>query len=349
VLKLVLVHVAKALDISPSEAQDRFDALMLVYKRGHLANVATLNRHPGVAEKKDKYIFIFSHGVTLPQVWHVDASLNITSSFCLFTRSLPTNVFAYVPTYNETQILLMAGVPAEFHAAVITYLRPKETGEVATNTMVVLDDLSALLPPYWTVFVDSVHNGIVANAGTIVSTHGAWPHCAPGSPDGRFRLALLVTTKPGYIWQAGYNTDVQHHRSQGCLYVWSFERAVFWLYADRVESHDAHLHWIVKSPLTHKVVKDFLAAALAWPSWHAAKVHAPLWERCLAAAFQVDGYVKKQGWPVWVPNEIRVPLTQEEKKTLAKQVAAGDAAKAKAAAANADAAGAAVAAPEPAP
>ena len=328
VVRQILADVAKERNTSVSEAQSDFDAMMLVYKRGHLLNVATLDRHPTMKEKMDKYVLISSHGVTLPQVWHVDASLNITSSFCLLTRSLPTKVFSSVRPYSRTQALLMAGIGEEFHAGrngVIAYCKSKETGKVATNTLVILDDICALLPPYWTTYVDSSHN-VSAPPGTIVSTHGAWPHCAPGS-DGPFRCAMLITSMPDHILQPGYNKEVQHHRSQVCLYLWSFAMALYWLYMDRVESHDADSHWVT-SPKTQKVVMDFLSAAHAWPTWDAARLHAPLWERSLAAAFKHDGYKNAEAWKAWVPREMRVPLTAAERKTLASQVAAGKIAKA---------------------
>ena len=310
-----------------SDAENAFDSMIGVYKRGHLANVATLDRHPTMNEKMDKYVLIFSHGVTLPQVWHVDASINITSSFCLLTRGLPTKVFSRVRKYSRTQALLMAGIGEEFHGGphgIIAYLESKESGDVSTNTLVILDDICALMPSYWTTYIDSEHN-VIANAGTMVSTHGAWPHCAPGSA-GPFRCAMLITSKPDHLLQPGYNKEVQHQRSQVCLYLWSFAMALQWLYLDRVESHDAHSHW-ASSPKTQKVVEDFLFTAHAWPTWDAARVHAPLWERRLAAAFQLDGYERKEAWKAWVPLETRVPLTKEEMKTLASQVAAGKTAK----------------------
>jgi hypothetical protein len=136
-----------------------------------------------------------------------------------------------------------------------------------------------------------------------------------------------MTSYPQYWYSVGYDTEVQHHRSQVCLYFWSFLQAIMWIYLDRVESHNAQLHWETSSPKVAGVVADYLLAAHCWPDWDAAHPHASAWARKLAAAYKLDGEGQERDWPPWVSAVYRAPLTTAETKAVKAQKNLGATAK----------------------
>jgi hypothetical protein len=110
VMEKVLKRVARRLGTPSEFTESKFSAMMHVYKQGHMKNVAALNRHPTVDEVMDKFVFIYSTGVTLPQVWHVDASGNVTSSFGMITAGLPTRMLSTIREYTVPEQLTFVGV-----------------------------------------------------------------------------------------------------------------------------------------------------------------------------------------------------------------------------------------------
>ena len=315
--------MATRLSCGVAEARCQFDEIMHAFEGGHARNVASMSRHPGVPEVNDKWFLIFSHGKVLPQVWHVDASTNVTSTFCMFTRGLPTDVLPCAVTYDLDAALILTGIPEEHISAAKAFAQKQRGTEVASNIEVIIRDIAPLLSSDWEALKSaSQFNGKCVNAGSCISTHGAYPHRAPDS-DGDFRLVLLKTSYPDYLWQGGYNKAVQHHRSQACLYWWCFLQALYWLYADRVESFDAEKHWMADHPATADFIVDFLKATHAWDRWEDVE-HLDLWARYLAASWKSD---ENEDWPVWVLEKVRVPLSKKERAALGALVTAGYAAK----------------------
>ena len=308
-----------------ADARAKFDRLMGVLKAGHSRNVATMATHPESREEFDKFIFIFNkHGIALPQVWHVDASGIVASSFILLTRGMLTEVFPCVFKLSLEAAWTLIGIKEAFWGDAAAFAKAMRTAKSAENIDILLHDVAPLLSSDWETCVEaSVTNGTRANVGSVVTTRGPWPHRGSGSPDGAFRLVLLITSYPTACdrpeLSTGYDTELQHHRSQACLYWWCFRRALYWLSVDRVESPDAHVHW-VDHPRTLKVVKAFLTAhAKAWVSWADVPAEArELWSRALACAYHEDEVREKwvTDWPVWVPAELRAPLTMAERKLL---------------------------------
>lgn len=311
-------------DYDYADARAKFDDLMDVFKAGHMRNVESMATHPGHREEFDKFIFIFNKdGFALPQVWHVDARGPVASSFILLTDSVPTDVFPTVTAYTLEAAWAIIGIPERFWAAAAAFAKAMRVAKAAENIDIILVDTVPLMSSDWEAFVKaSSSNGTRAKAGYIVSTRGAYPHRGTGT-DGDFRLVLLITSYPTSCdrpeEKSEYDKDLQHHRSQACLYWWCFLEALKWLSVDRVESPDADVHW-VDHPRTQKVVKAFLAKhATAWASWADVPADAKTsWARHLACAYHEDeisqNFVKD--WPLWVPDELRLPLTAKERARL---------------------------------
>lgn len=302
-----------------------FDRLMEVVKAGHKRNVDAMGTHPSSREEFDKFIFIFNkYGVALPQIWHVDAEGVVASSFVLLTDGLPTDVFACIPKFSLEAAWVLLGIEEAFWGDAAAFAKAMRRAKAAENIDILLVDVAPLLASDWEAFVAaSSANGKPVKAGYIVSTRGAWPHRGAGSPSGAFRLLLLITSYPTSCDRpeisSGYDTELQHHRSQACLYWWCFLRALYWLSMDRVESPNADVHWD-DHPRVQKVVKAFLAThATAWATWADVPADArTLWARELACAYYADEIEQNwvDDWPVWVPAELRVPLTKAERAAL---------------------------------
>jgi hypothetical protein len=308
-----------------ADARAQFDRLMEVLKAGHSRNVTTMATHPNSREEFDKFVLIFNkYGVAQPQVWHVDASGNVASSFVLLTDGVATDVFSSIPNFSLEAAWTLIGITEPFWGAASAYAKSLRTAKAAANIDNQLMDIAPLLMSDWETFVQpSATNGIRAKAGFIVSTRGAWPHRGKGSLDGKFRLVLLITSFPTMCDRpeviSGYDTELQHHRSQVCMYWWCFHRALYWLSVDRFESPDAHLHW-GDHPRAQKVVKAFLTMhQTSWATWPRVPDDArTLWARALACAYFEDeveqGWVAD--WPMWVPAELRAPLSKSERESL---------------------------------
>lgn len=300
------------------------DRAVEVYTAGHMHNVRKLDAE--TKEEVDKLIFIFNaDGACVAQPWHVDASVDIASSFGLFgTRGLGTDMLPVVQDYNVETALCLVGIAPRFHEAAVNwakamYRKPHVT-ESASSILDILQDIAPLLSKdFDTIARMSTTAGVMQDAGWQGTTRGPHPHRGSGSPSGAFRLCLLITSVGDYRGRrVGYNTALQHHRSHACLYWCRFEEAIYWLWADRHESYNAHTHWMADFPKTATVMKNFLTAAHAWEKLDVKDT--ALWARALAAPYIVED---KSAWQVWVPDALRVPLNKTEVAYMSGQIKDG--------------------------
>jgi hypothetical protein len=302
-------------DVYADEAQTRrkFDRSLDVFKGGHERNLETINSHPGIEEEWDKIAFIFNaEGVVLAQPWHVDASTNIASSFCLWTSGLPTNLLPYATDYSFEVALTFMGIRPKHWEAAKMFAKDHRDQESALCLEDIAQDMAPLLADDFDRCVGmSDTNGKRVEAGWVGTTRGPWGHSGPGTPDGKFRLCLLLTSFPRVRGQRGYNTEVQHHCSQVCLYFWCFVEAVHWLWKDRVESSDADAHWR-DHHTTSAVIRGFLSAARGWEVLQLDVQ--TLWARALAHAYKADH--KGTPWMEWVPAELRQEPSKQERKRI---------------------------------
>ena len=308
------------------------DLAIDVYKAGHMRNAETISAHSETKDEWDKLIFIFNaDGACVGQPWHVDASVDIASSFGLFgTRGLGTDLLPVVQDFTIEYALCLIGIGPTYHDMAKHWARDCAPKESALHLLDILQDIAPLLAAdFDTIVRMSATNGVEQEPGWQATTRGPIPHRGAGSATGSFRMVLLSTSVGNYRGRRGgagahgYNTTVQHHRSQVCLYWCRFVEAIRWIWADRMESSDADTHWAATHFKTAKVIRDFLTSAHAWGELGA--VDAVLWARALARAYMQD---EKCDWPAWVSDAIRVPLSAAESVRLAEQTTAGRAARA---------------------
>ena len=308
------------------------DRAIDVYKAGHMRNAEAISAHSDTKDEWDKLIFIFNaDGACLGQPWHVDASVDIASSFGLFgTRGFGTDLLPVVQDNTVEYALCLIGIGPTYHDLAKKWARDCAPKESALHLLDILQDIAPLLSTDFDTIVGmSATNGIEQEPGWQATTRGPVPHRGSGSATGAFRMVLLSTSVGNYRGRRGgagahgYNTTVQHHRSQVCLYWCRFVEAIRWIWADRMESYNADTHWAATHFKTAKVIRDFLTSAHAWGELGA--VVEVLWARALARAYMED---EKCDWPAWVSNAIREPLSAVESVRLAEQTTAGRAARA---------------------
>ena len=325
VLQAVFTAMAKAnAEAYGDTAQTRhnFDAVMDVCKAGHMRSVDAMNTHPGTTEYFDKFIFIFNaEGKCVAQPWHVDASTNIATSFTLWTKGLGTLLAPFVDIVDLERALCLVGIPAAFHKEALDFAkRDLPTKESAASMEDILQDIAPALSADFERFLQlSRTNGVLQDVGFTAATRGPWPHAGAGSPDGAFRLCLLITSAPDVRGsRVGYNASMQHHRSQACIYWCCFIDAVRWLWADRKEAHDEDRHW-GDCKKTQVVIRDFLTASLGMEQLR--DDACALWARALAWAYVTDE--KMESWPRWVPDGLRGVLTDADTAQLQAAVQRG--------------------------
>ena len=138
--------------------------------------------------------------------------------------------------------------------------------------------------------------------------------------DDDFHAVLLVSSYPNERGQLLYNASMQRHRPQACLYFWSFEAALRWLWKDKYSSVDRGSDWASDLPETSAVIVAYVAAVAGCVTWEDVP-HKAAWARSLANAYRSDDADGKdehqREWPGWVPDWMRAPLTPQERAVIA--------------------------------
>jgi hypothetical protein len=277
------------------------DEAVAVFKSGHVRNVSDTHWHEGVSQEWDKIIFIFNgkKGVLVAQPWHVDASTNICSSFCMWTAGLPTNMMETVIDYPLEAAFSFMGIPPQHHAAAKAFAKTQRVVDISQCFEEILCDLAPAMSKDFDLLRGCAAS-VEVQEGWMGTSCGPVPHCGPGS--GKFRLCMLLTSFPENLrGSRGYNTEVQHHRSQVSLYFWCFETAVHWLHTDRKESPDAAVHWREDHARTAVVIQRFLNKAADTELSAAVREQ---WARLLAHAYMADHDAGTE-WKAWVPVVLR--------------------------------------------
>ena len=147
--------------------------------------------------------------MVLAQPWHVDASTNIASSFCMYTGGLPTNLLPYTTDYTFEVALTFMGIRPKHWEAAKMFAKDHRDQESALCLEDIAQDMAPLLADDFDRCRGmSDTNGKRVEAGWVGTTRGPWGHCGPGTQDGKFRLCLLLTSFPRVRGQRGYNTEV---------------------------------------------------------------------------------------------------------------------------------------------